>query len=562
MKSRKGLSWLLLLLVAVAAPVVARDAMLNVSVNDGALYTNNRMIDIRLTYTGNQVPSEMRVFPATNGDWSDWFEYRDGLKWLLSDDDGSRAIKVETRYWVESATGETVYSGWRVVAGEDGIFLDRTPPVLTATVPEATAYGWYNAPVLVDFAASDAGSGLAEFPEDVTLGKEGAGQAVVGRAADRAGNEAELTVDGINIDLTPPVVTVKVPEANENGWYNAPVTLDFQSIDLLSGLAAPAEDVTLAEEGAGQAIIGVAVDKAGNEAELRVGGINIDLTPPVLTVTLPEANENGWYNQPVTVDFTAQDLLSGLASYPEDRTFSLSSIMTIFPKATDRAGNIVVLPDVVLQIDVDAPSVVLEGIDPGASEDVWGPGPVAVFFQIGDAFCGIDAVEYTEGEPVLSGDGGDQVVAVQATDLAGNLTEDSVGSINIDTTLPTTTVLLAAAEGEMSANTVSSGLSPIDLTAKLDAFGLYDPKDVALGCAFTDPAGVPIEGLNVYATILEMDDTGAVTDIRFFRFCEFAPTAGFYYFVLPSGMVSGQVYEVWFEASGEAQLFKARVIAP
>ena len=711
---RKALGWLLVLVVALSVSVVARDATVTVSVNDDAPYANNRMIDIQLSYTGNQIPSEMRVFPTTNGDWSEWFEYRDGLKWLLSDDDGLRTIKVETRYWVESATDATVYAGWRVVAGEDDVFLDRTPPVLTATLPDATAYGWYSAPVLVDFSASDAGSGLAEFPKDVTLDGEGVGQSVFGRAVDKAGNEAELrvgginidltppvltvifpqanengwydspvtiefqmadlgsglaaspddvtldgegagqsvvgravdkagnatevTVDGINIDLTPPVLTValpeanangwynepvsvdfqvvdlvsglavspddvtlsdegagqsvigravdkagnatevtvdginidltppalmaKVPDVNENGWYNGPVTIDFQAADLGSGLAASPNDVTLADEGVGQSVIGRAVDKAGNEVELRVGGINIDLTPPVLTVALPEANANGWYNQPVTADFAAFDALSGLAVASRDRTFSLSSVATLFPEATDRAGNTVTLPDVVLRVDVDAPFVVLEGIDPGASEDVWVPGPVEVTFRITDAFSGIDTVEYVEGDPVLSGDGGNQVVLVQATDRGGNLTEGRVGFINIDTVLPTTTILLADSEGNAEANTEGSMLAPIDLTAKLDAFGAYDPADVGLGYAFTDGGGSPIEGLNVYATILETDDAGAVTDIQFFEFCEYAPTGGFYYFVLPSEMIPGEVYEVWFEASGQAQLFRARVIAP
>jgi len=714
MMSRKSLSWFLVLLVALAVPAVARDATLTVSVDGGASYTNERLVSIELSYVGNEMPTEMRIFPATEGDWSNWMEYTDGLNWLLSSEDGPRTIIVEARYWVETATDETVYSGWRVVSGEAEILLDQTPPTLQAAVPEPSDYGWYNAPVYVDFEASDAGSGLAVIPEDVTLAEEGAGQEVIVRAVDRAGNETELTVgnihidltppvltvtvpdpneqgwydqpvavdftaqdtlsglavapqdvvldqegagqssigtavdkagnkvelkvDGINIDMTPPELTVEIPEASDYGWYNAPVYVDFEASDAGSGLAVTPEDVTLAEEGAGQEVIvravdragneteltvgnihidltppvltvtipdpnehgwynqsvtvdfdaldalsglavapedvmmnlegagqsavGVAADKAGNEAELRVSGIHIDMTPPALSVAVPEANENGWYNQPVSVDFDVRDVLSGLASFPEDRVFSLSSIVTVMPKASDKAGNSAILPEIVLQIDVDAPLITLEGIDPGAAEDIWGPGPVSVSFQMSDAFCGIDSVVYVEGGPELSADGGDQGVVVQVTDLAGNMTENrEVRWINIDAALPTTTILLSPDEVLASGNTVFGDLLPIDLTTKLEAFGVYDPEDVALGCGLMDE-GEPIEGLNVYATILETDDAGDVADVTFFQFCEYAPAGGFYYFVLPDGMISGQIYEVWFEASNETQLCKARVIAP
>jgi len=206
--------------------------------------------------------------------------------------------------------------------------------------------------------------------------------------------------------------------------------------------------------------------------------------------------------------------------------------------------------------------ITLEGIDPGAAEDIWGPGPVSVSFQMSDAFCGIDSVVYVEGGPELSADGGDQGVVVQVTDLAGNMTENrEVRWINIDAALPTTTILLSPDEVLASGNTVFGDLLPIDLTTKLEAFGVYDPEDVALGCGLMDE-GEPIEGLNVYATILETDDAGDVADVTFFQFCEYAPAGGFYYFVLPDGMISGQIYEVWFEASNETQLCKARVIAP
>jgi hypothetical protein len=485
MESRKGLGWLFVLLVAVCVPVMASTPMVSVSVNEDALYTTVQKVRLDLVYTGNQVPTEMRVYPNADGDWSEWFDYSNGLDWVLPGDDGLRTVKVETRYWIESRTDETVYSGWRVVAGEDDIF----------------------------------------------------------------------------VDLTPPVLTVSVRDANENGWYNRPVPIVFRASDAASGLAASPDTVILDQEGAGQSVVGRAVDKAGNETEVAVRNINIDLTPPILEVSVPAANENGWYNAPVSIAFAARDSLSGIASAPEDRTISTSRIIEIVSQATDKAGNRTTLSRV-LQIDVDAPSIVVAGVEPGASPDVWIPGPVKATFLGSDELSGVASIEVVDGAEVLTADGGSQTVTAQVSDLAGNTSEIGVDSINIDSTLPTTTVVLVAGEGTSIANTLGPVLTPIDLTAKLDAFGTYDPANVALGFSFVDAAGAPVAGLTAYATVLDIGVDGAITEIHFFRFCEFAPTGGFYYFVLPAKLVSGDVYEVWFEESGGAHLFKTRVIAP
>ncbi len=85
---------------------------------------------------------------------------------------------------------------------------DATPPVVTATrTPPPNALGWNNTDVSVTFTCTDALSGVAACPAPRLITTEGAGQFVTGQATDQAGNLASLTVNGVSIDKTPPVVS-------------------------------------------------------------------------------------------------------------------------------------------------------------------------------------------------------------------------------------------------------------------------------------------------------------------------------------------------------------------
>jgi len=180
----------------------------------------------------------------------------------------------------------------------------------------------------------------------------------------------------------------------------------------------------------------------------------------------------------------------------------------------------------------------------------------------GDGFSGVASIEYIEGAEVLASDGSEQTVTAQVTNLAGSTSEISVSHINIDSTLPTTTILLLGSEGVSGANIHDPVSATIDLKARLDDFGMYDSDDVALGYAFEDATGTPIVGLKVHATILEVGAIGTANIFQSLQLCEFAPTGGFYYLVLPAELVSGQVYEVWFEEATEVHMFKTEVMAP
>ncbi|MDI7275474.1 MAG: hypothetical protein QME94_05815, partial [Anaerolineae bacterium] len=110
----------------------------------------------------------------------------------------------------------------------------------------------------------------------------------------------------------PPVlIGRRTPGPNAYGWNNTDVTVTFEAYDALSGLASMPGPTTLTMEGANLAVLGTAVDNAGNVTSVMVGNINIDRTPPVLLITRPEGDEGLLLG--AALDFSAQDALSGVA---------------------------------------------------------------------------------------------------------------------------------------------------------------------------------------------------------------------------------------------------------
>jgi hypothetical protein len=229
------------------------------------------------------------------------------------------------------------------------IKLDKTAPTITGQrLTPANAAGWNSGDVQVGFTCSDAGSGIAFCSNVMTLSIEGANQAVTGTATDRAGNSASFTVGGINIDRTPPVVTTsRTPPANAAGWNNTDVTVTFDASDALSGLTAgsPAQRVTvLSTEGANQSASLTVSDLAGNSTTSTAGGINIDKTPPVVTVTGVAAGAVYSLGAVPTAGCNTTDALSGVATSATPTVTggtanNVGEFTAACRGAADRAGN-------------------------------------------------------------------------------------------------------------------------------------------------------------------------------------------------------------------------------
>ena len=108
-----------------------------------------------------------------------------------------------------------------------------------------------------------------------------------------------------------PTIAARQDPEPINGWSRTSVTVSFDCVDNVQ-LASCSSPTTFSVEGAGQSVIGTAVDTAGNQAQLQAT-VNLDFSSPVLDVTSPT---NGMVTTSATLQLTGYvvDLLSGLSS--------------------------------------------------------------------------------------------------------------------------------------------------------------------------------------------------------------------------------------------------------
>jgi thiol-disulfide isomerase/thioredoxin len=166
------------------------------------------------------------------------------------------------------------------------------------------------------------------------------------------GNSGNSGNETVEVDTTKPVITgSRDPLPNSFGWNNTDVTVNFSCVDTGSVKSAFKKNTvagkTLTKEGKNQSVTntGVLIDMAGNTADpATVSDINIDKTPPVVTITLPGTGEYV-LNQSITATWSAADALSGVVA-PVSGSVSIdtSSVGTktfTLPAgtATDKAGN-------------------------------------------------------------------------------------------------------------------------------------------------------------------------------------------------------------------------------
>ena len=361
----------------------------------------------------------------------------------------------------------------------DNVNIDKTAPTVNAA---ATVNGqpyvsgsWANQNVSVSFNCSDALSGAGETASPQTFSSEGMNQTATGGCTDLAGNSAETTFSGINIDKTAPSIDVtRTPAANAAGWNNGDVTANYAASDALSGLAAnsPANgSYNFTSEGAGQSHTFTLTDAAGNTASATVQDVNIDKTAPGVSCGTADGI---WHAADVSIACTASDALSSLAN-AADASFNLvtsvaagtetANASTDSRQVCDKAGNCATGGAVGgNKVDKKAPSITITA-------------PTAGNYLLNQAVT----VDYS------CTDGGSGVGSCPGTSPNGGLLDTSTPGAKTFTVSATDNVGNQAAPSNVS-YTVGYGISVLFDQTKAHKAGSTVPVKIRL----TDAAGLNV----------------------------------------------------------------------
>ena len=275
---------------------------------------------------------------------------------------------------------------------------------------------------------------------------------------DSAPDFAAISGSGSNIsvflnqtDTTPPVTTAtQTPPPNVNGWNNTSVTLTLNSTDNEPNgtgvkdiqyfigtnppvvVPGPTASVNFPNEGI-YSLNYYGVDNAGNVEATHNLLVQIDLTPPTITSSQsPPANAAGWNNSNVTVTFTCNDNLSGVASCNGTANGGLSgNPLTISTEgagqvvtgtATDKAGNTSTTTQTI-NLDKTPPVLTMPTLAPSYLLN----STLTLNFGATDALSGVATTQATfNGAPITSGTTvmltrlATNTFTLTATDVAGN----------------------------------------------------------------------------------------------------------------------------------------------
>ncbi|CAI9401733.1 PxKF domain-containing protein [Aestuariimicrobium sp. T2.26MG-19.2B] len=238
--------------------------------------------------------------PAANA--QGWSNVPVTVTWSCEDAGGVAAPTVSQTLSSEganqSATGICTDAAGNTASDTvSGINIDLTAPTIGGSAsPAANGNGWNNGAVTVTWTCSDSLSGALNDTVTKVLSAEGAGQSETATCADKAGNTADDTVGGINIDLTAPSLNISGPASGASIDLCTAGALDrpsFAPSDALSGLATSNDSWSQPTTGSGvgsYTYSAWATDKADNStAESR-------------TYTVRYGAAFGGFSQPINGD--------------------------------------------------------------------------------------------------------------------------------------------------------------------------------------------------------------------------------------------------------------------
>jgi hypothetical protein len=420
-----------------------------------------------------------------------------------------------------AVAGTCLDKAGNVGSGSLALKYDATAPQASATPSrQPNANGWYNAPLTVSFAATDAVSGLDTCPAARSYaGPDSASAVVSGTCLDKAGNGALATLP-LKYDQTAPQASATPSRPpNANGWYNAPLTVGFQGTDATSGtdFCTPAQSYA-GPDTAATSVSGSCQDRAGNQSGSSAFSIRYDGTAPQVTsgVAVRGPDQAGWYNHPVAFAFLGSDATAGIESCPPATYEGPDGAdAAIAGTCVDKAGNRGSRSFPLKYDDTGPQAAASADREPDANG--WYNRALGVTFSGSDPVSGLDSC----GPPQTydGPDSGFAVIGGTCLDKAGNVGLASL-PVRYDATAPYVTGVTPARPPDSSGwynHPLAVTFHGSDATSEIDActvagYGGPDAANATVSGSCRDRAG---NGSAAASFALKYDSTPpSLTDVR------------------------------------------------
>ncbi len=404
-----------------------------------------------------------------------------------------------------------------------GIKIDRTAPSTSASVPAALESGWYAGDVLVTLNTGSDLSGIDKtyyqvgdgepqlYSEPFKFGTKGI-STITFWSVDVAGNVEDKNSAGhtitLKIDGTAPVTAISLPANFDNTWVASVAPVAFSVKEEESGVKGTYYRINDGEEQLydptkplmietpGSYVIKYwSVDRVGNVEAERTYTVKFDDAAPTITAKVFDKkgverspNTTYWFNDDVTVRFTCDDPLSGLAdiagcSDPETLANEGAGQKST-GIAVDKVGN--TASTTVENINIDKTKPTLSGAPTtNANSANWYRGDVTIKWTGQDALSGIDP-DTQPANSTITGEGSSlKAGPVAIADKAGNVSLETYSpEVNIDRTAPTISGKTVNDDGSArSANSAGwfNSAVRVRFTATDSLSGIADqPTDVVL----------------------------------------------------------------------------------
>ena len=345
--------------------------------------------------------------------------------WTVSDN-GTYAITAKDKAGNEKTVSVTVSN------------IDKINPTVSLSADTST---WTNTAVLVKANGSDGQSGISGYSfnggafDSNNTYKVTANGTVTVVVRDNVGNEKSAGITISNIDKTAPNLLLDI---DKKGWTNSGVTITAGGSDAQSGLAGygfsggsigTSNSWKVEKNGTYEV---VAKDKAGNEKKQSITISNIDITPPIVSLS---EDKTGWTNESIILTANAKDSQSGLASeaysfngggYTSSNARMASKNGTYLVEVKDNAGNIGTASIEIKNIDTTAPTFTLS-----KSSNDWSENGITIFVNAQDSQSGLAENAYSFNGSRFGSDSSwlakkNGTYSIQVKDKAGNIATQSI----------------------------------------------------------------------------------------------------------------------------------------